>query len=146
MLAQIGAVQFEVAPFNMHELAHEAGASFASHEVVGAMPPLEFVGEAAESWTVKGRLFPHRYSQLGVGSGLTEMDAMHGMRRSGGAQFYMRGDGVPMGWVVIENISETSTYIAADGVGKVIEFEVKLKRSQGPSADGIFNALIGLFS
>lgn len=146
MLCQIGSVQFEVAPFNMHETSHEAGASFASHEVVGAMPLLEFVGEAEESWTVRGRLFPQRFSQLGVGSGMSQLGSMHGMRASGSAQFFMRGDGVPMGWVVIESISETSTYIGANGVGKVIEFEVKLKRSQGPSADGIFNALIGLFS
>lgn len=146
MLAQIGQIQFEVAPFNMHETSHEAGASFASHEVVGAMPPLEFVGEAAESWTVRGRLFPLRFSQLGVGSGTSQLGSMHAMRAGGSAQFFMRGDGVPMGWVVIESISETSTYIGADGVGKVIEFEVKLKRSQGPSADGIFNALIGLFT
>ena len=145
MLCQIGQIQFEVAPFNMHETTHEAGASFAAHEVVGAMPPLEFVGEAPESWTVRGRLFPHAYSRLGVGSGMTQLGNMHAMRASGSAQFFMRGDGVPMGWVVIETISETATYLAADGVGKVIEFEVKLKRSQGPSVDGIFNALVGLF-
>jgi phage protein U len=146
MLSQVGAVQFEVAPFNMHETSHETGASFASHEVVGAMPPLEFMGEAAESWTIRGRLFPQRYSQLGVGSGLSEMAAMQAMRQSGSAQYYMRGDGVPIGWVVIESISETSTFLGTDGVGRVIEFEIKLKRSQGPSADGIFNALVGLFS
>jgi phage protein U len=146
MLAQIGGVQFEVAPFNIHESEHEAGASFASHDVVGRMPSLEFMGEAPESWTVRGRMFPKRFADLGVGSGLDQMSVMQAMRRGGSAQFYMRGDGTPLGWVVIESITERSSLLSSDGVGRVIEFEVKLKRSDGPGADGAFGQLVGLFS
>ncbi len=139
MLAQLGAVQFTVAPFNINEHDHESGASFAAHEVIGRMPPLEFVGEAAEGWTVRGKLFPRK---LG---GLDEMAALHAMRRSGSAQFFMRGDGVPMGWVVIESARERSSYLDAGGVGRVIEFDITLKRADGPSAAGVFNALFSLF-
>jgi phage protein U len=146
MLAQIGSVQFEVAPFNMTDTDHEAGASFASHDVVGRMPTLEFMGEAAESWTIRGTLFPFEYDRLGVGSGLDGLATMQAMRRSGAAQFYMRNDGEPLGWVVIETITEKSTKLHRSGVGRVIEFEAKLKRSDGPSADGIFGALVGLFT
>lgn len=140
MLTQLGACQFQVAPFNFHETDHESGASFASHEVLGRMPALEFVGEAQESWSIRGRLFPEKFG------GLSDLATMHGMRRSGVPQFYMRGDGVPMGWVVIERVTEKSTYIGPDGVGRVIEFEMSLKRSDGPSAAGIFNALVDIFS
>ncbi|WP_441252415.1 phage tail protein [Tardiphaga sp. 71_E8_N1_1] len=139
MLCQLGACQFTVAPFNMHETDHEAGASFASHEVLGRMPDLEFVGEAAETWTIRGRLFPERFGGLG------EMANLHAMRRAGSAQFFMRGDGVPMGWVVIERVTEKSTYIGPNGVGRVIEFEANLKRSGSPNAAGIFNALMDIF-
>ncbi len=103
------------------------------------MPDLEFVGEAAESWTIRGRLFPERFGGLG------DMASLHAMRRSGSAQFFMRGDGVPMGWVVIERVTERSTYIGSNGVGRVIEFEINLKRSSGPNAAGIFNALMDIF-
>lgn len=139
MLAQLGPLQFTVHPFNMNENDHDAGASFAAHEILGRMPSLEFVGEAAETWSVRGKLFPHR---LG---GLDEMAALHAMRRSGTAHFFMRGDGVPMGWVVIETVREKSSYLDAAGVGRVIEFEISLKRADGPSASGIFNALMSLF-
>ncbi len=140
MLAQLGNVQFTVLPFNINATDHEAGASFASHEVVGAHPALEFVGEAQESWRVRGSVFPKKFG------GVDELNALHAMRRTGAAQFWMRGDGVPMGWVVIERVTEKSTYLAADGTGRVIEFDVDLKRASGPSADGIFNALFSLFS
>jgi len=139
MLCQLGPLQFTIAPFNMHETDHDAGASFASHEVLGSMPSLEFVGEAQESWTVRGRLFPEKFGGMG------DMGTLHSLRRSGAAQFFMRGDGVPMGWVVIERVTEKSQYIGANGVGRVIEFEVTLKRSKGPNAAGIFSALLSLF-
>lgn len=139
MLCQIGVCQFTVAPFNLHETDHETGASFASHEVLGRMPPLEFVGEAAEGWMIRGRLFPEAFG------GMAEMATLQAMRRSGAAQFFMRGDGVPMGWVVIDKVNEKSTYIGANGVGRVIEFEASLKRASGPSAAGIFNALVSIF-
>jgi len=139
MLAQLGSIQFEVMPFNFHEGDHDAGASFASHEVLGRMPPLEFVGEAAESWSIRGKLFPQRFG------GLDTLEALHGIRRSGVPQFFMLGNGKPLGWVVIERVTEKATYIGPDGVGKVIEFEVTLKRSEQPSAAGVFNALLSLF-
>jgi phage protein U len=140
MLAQLGAVQFEVAPMNMHETDHDGGADYVAHAVVGSMPPLEFVGEASETWSVRGRLFPEKFGGLG------SIASLHAMRRSGQAQFFMRGDGTPMGWVVIERVNEKSTYLGRDGVGRVIEFEVSLKRSNGPNAAGMFNALQGIFS
>jgi phage protein U len=141
MLAQLGPLSFEVVPFGMESHDHEAGASFASHEVLGRMPPLEFVGEAAESWTVRGKLFTQAFSS----SGLDQINALHAMRRTGVPQFFMRGDGVPMGWVVVESIREKSSILAADGVGKVIEFEVGLKASDPPDAAGVLNSLMSLF-
>lgn len=140
MLAQLGNVQFTVMPFNMNATDHDAGASFASHDVVGAHPSLEFVGEAQESWRVRGSIFPKKFG------GLSEMDALHAMRRSGAPQFWMRGDGVPMGWVVIERVTEKATYLARDGVGQVIEFDIDLKRASSPSAAGGLAALFSLFS
>lgn len=140
MLMQLGAVQFSVAPFNANEIGHEASAAFASHDVVGRRPPLEFVGEGPESWTIRGTLFPHR---LG---GLDELAEMQAMRAAGLPQFLMRGDGVPLGWVVIERINERSSYLDKDGIGRVIEFDVSVKRASAPNAAGIFNALLRLFS
>lgn len=140
MLMQLGAVQFDVVPINTHEYDHAGSASFAAHPVVGAMPPLEAVGEGQESWTIRGKLFPHRFG------GLAELDTLHAMRRAQQPQFLMRGDGVPMGWVVIIRVQEKSSYLDREGVGRVIEFDVSVRRSQPPNAAGMFNALVSLFA
>lgn len=140
MLAQLGRLQFTVVPFGMEDHEHETGASFASHEVLGRRPALEFVGEMSEQWLIRGTLFT---KELG---GLSELDALHAMRRSGVPQFFMRGDGVPMGWVVVEHVREKSSYFAMDGVGRMIKFELAIKRADPPNAAGIFNALSALFT
>ncbi len=45
----------------------------------------------------------------------------------------MRGDGALMGWVVIEKVTERSTYLDAKGVGRVIDVDIHVKRSSSPS-------------
>lgn len=139
MLAQLGNLQFTVAPFNMNGNDHDAGASFASHEVIGRMPTLEFVGEAPESWRIQGTIFA---KELG---GMEELAILQSMRRSGTPQFFMRGDGVPMGWFVVESVRERSRYLDRDGVGRAIEFEIVVKRADAPNASGAFNSLFSLF-
>jgi phage protein U len=139
MLCQLGAVQFTVV-HQLEETSHDGTATFAEHPVVGRQPTLEFMGEGSEPFTIRGKLFP---KALG---GAPELSALQAMRKAGQAQFYMRGDGVPIGWVVIEKVTERASYIASDGTGRVIEFDVALKKASGPSADGIFNALLSLFS
>ena len=37
----------------------------AEKPVVGASPPLEWVGEGPETWAIHARLFPHRFGGLG---------------------------------------------------------------------------------
>ncbi|MFO1151012.1 MAG: phage tail protein [Alsobacter sp.] len=140
MLMQLGAVTFDVTPFNMHEHVRETAATFVSKDVLGRRPPLEFVGEGEESFTFEGRLFPQK---LG---GLERLDVLHDMRQSGTALPLMRGDGVPLGWFVIESVREQSTYLDAAGVGKLVAFTITLKRSDAASPGSIFGIISGLFS
>jgi len=140
MLMQFGAVQFAVAPMNAHELDQATGGSFAKHPVLGRMPVQEFVGESEETFEIKGKLYPQKFG------GLSELETLRAMSRSGSAYFLMRGDGVPMGWFTIHSVKVHSTYLDAGGVGRVQEFSGHLERSDAPSADGIFAALVGLFA
>ena len=139
MLMQLGPLQFTVAPLNTNDVGHDGSASFAEHPVVGAIPPLEFTGAGPERWTIRGEMFPKKFG------GLTELQTLHALRQSGQPQFLMRGDGAPLGWVVIVEVSERATYLDRDGVGRVIQFDVTLKKSQAPGADGLFAALLSLF-
>jgi phage protein U len=136
MLAQLGSVQFEVWPVNIHEHTHEGQATFADKPVMGRRPPLEFVGEGPDSRTLKGKLFPKK-----MGGSIA---ALHQMRIAGKAQPFMLGDGTAMGWYVIEHVNETSTYLDRDDVGRVIEFDVSLKKDDPAGLGSIFSILAGL--
>lgn len=140
MLYQLGALTVKVAPFNVDKIQREAATDFVAKPVIGAEPPMEYVGEGANTWRLSGTLFPK------VIGGLDELDVLHQMRESGRPQFFQRGDGKPMGWVVIEEVSERSTHLAADGVGRKIEVEIKLRRSGRPSRLSLFTILAGFFT
>ena len=139
MLMLIGALQFRVAPFNATEYSHSHGATFAEKPVMGARPPVEFTGDAAETWSIRAVLFPQTFG----GEGSLILLAL--MRRSGQPQYMFRGDGALMGWVVVENVTERSTRLDPAGVGKVIEVDIALRRTGPPEAAGFYQAVTGIF-
>lgn len=140
MLMVLGPVQFEVWPFNATDYEHGHESAFAEKPVLGARPPLEWVGEGPETWTIKARIFPRRFG------GLEDLKKLAAARASGRPQYLMRGDGAQMGWVVIDKVQERSTYLDAKGVGQVIEVDISVKRSAKPSNGSFFSLLSGLFS
>jgi uncharacterized protein len=130
MLMTLGSVTFEVQPFNTHEYSHTHQTDYVDKPVVGARKPLEFVGDGDETWTISGRLFPKK---LG---GLNGLARLASARKSGVPQYLMRGDGRPMGFVAILSVTEKSTYLDVDGVGKIVEFEVTVKQAGAPGIAG----------
>ena len=122
-----GAVQFEVAPLNVHQVDQTQGFDFAEKAVLGRRPKLEGVGQAAEDLNLQGKLFPKR---LG---GLPEFKVLQDARQAGKSNHLIRGDGTPMGWFVILSIRQGSTYLDKDGVGQVIDFEIQMKRADPPA-------------
>lgn len=133
MLMTIGAVALEVWPLNITDTSRSTGGEFAEKAIMGRRPVLEFVGEAAETLGLSAKLFP---AKLG---GLAELDNLHAIRTSGLPQYVMRGDGTPLGWFVLAELSENSTHLDGRGVGQVIEINITLKRTDGPQ-DADFHA------
>ena len=140
MLMVLGPIQFEVWPFNATEYEHGHETTFAEKPVLGTRPPLEWVGDGPEVWTLHARIFPRRFG------GLDDLKKLAQARASGKPQYLMRGDGAQMGWVVIEKVDERSTYLDAKGVGQVIEVDISVKRASKPSNGSYFSLLSGLFS
>lgn len=138
MLAQLGSTQFEIAPLNSHELTHDGTADYAEKAVMGRRPPLEFVGEGADTRTISCRLFPEKFG------GLSSVEGLHRQRRAGKPLPFMRGDGSALGWYVIESVSEISTYLDHHGVGRVVEVEISIKRSDPVGSGALFSILSGL--
>jgi hypothetical protein len=139
MLMMIGPVLFKVAPFNATEYSHEHGGQFAEKPVLGARSPLEWTGKAAETWSIRANLFPERFG------GQSNLVTLGLLASAGLPQYMARGDGSLMGWVVIEKVRERSTFLDASGVGKVIDVDIDLRRSQPPSAASYFGALSSVF-
>ena len=140
MLMMIGPVRFQVFPVNLTDYRQSREASFVEKPVVGARPPLEWVGEGPETISLRARLFPQKFGGRG---GLAALNAA---RASGAPQYMMRGDGGLMGWVVIERVTERSSYLDADGVGKVIDVDIVVKRTGGPTAGLFFSFMSAVFS
>lgn len=138
MLMMLGSVQFTVAPFNTHENDRDAATDYVEKPVIGRRPPLEYVGEGVETRTIRGKIFPQAFG------GLDGLQALDGARQSGTAQYLMRGDGVPLGWFVIEKVTEKSSKLDGSGVGRIVEFEATLKRDDAPSASGYVTSVMGM--
>ena len=139
VLMMIGPVRFEIAPFNASDISHGHESTIVEKPVLGTRPPLEWVGEGPESWQIRGRLFPERLGGLGTLALLQEA------RKSGLPQYMMRGDGTLMGWVLIEKVNEQSSYLDASGVGKVIDFDLSVKRCASPAAGQYFSIMEAIF-
>lgn len=139
MLLMIGPVRLDVAPFNAvsHEQSRET--AFVAKPVLGGREPLEYVGEGPATVSVAGKLFPEKFG------GLTSLEILNLARASGVPQWLMRGDGGMMGWVVIDRVTERSTYLDRKGVGKMIDVDIGMRRVGIPLAATFFSALAGLF-
>lgn len=138
MLMVLGALRFEVWPFNPIETGSDSGGEYVEKPVMGRRPPLEFVGETTESFTISVKLFP---AKLG---GLGSLDQLHTIRRSGIPQYLMRGDGVPLGWYVVDNVGTKSGYLNAQGVGQTVDVDISLRRADAPQDADFFATVIGM--
>ncbi len=139
MLFMLGALQLDVRAFNPQRTTRDAGGEYVEKPVLGVRPPLEHVGEATETLSIEARIHPHKLGGMG---GLSLLDQM---RQSGVSQYVMRGDGTPIGWCVVEKVSESGSYLDALGVGRVIEVQITLKRADAPQGSNYVAALMGLF-
>ncbi len=139
MLMLIGPVRLEVAPFNATEYTHTHGASHVEKPIMGVRPPLEWTGDTSESWLLRANLFPETFG------GESALTVLAFMRKSGVPQYMLRGDGTLMGWVVIDSVTERSSFLDGSGVGRMIEVDIAMRRSQAPTPAGYFQALRGLF-
>lgn len=139
MLYQLGSVTFEVAPVNVHEIEQEFGADFAAKDLLGARRSREFMGPADGKIELSGKLFPHKFG------GLSAIDMLEQMAESGEPQILVRGDGLNLQWHLIEKVSVKSSYLDANGVGRVIDFKISLVRSsRSASAGSILRTLYRL--
>ena len=139
MLMMIGPVKFEVAPLNATEVGHSTETAYVEKPILGTMPPVEWVGEGPETYTIRGRLFPRRFG------GMDDLALLRAARKAGLPQYMMRGDGAMLGWVVIDRINERSTYLDRGGVGQVIDLDIAIRRCPAPASPLFFSIMEAVF-
>jgi phage protein U len=140
MLMQWGQVVFDIMPLNIHEWEEEAETDFAKKEILGATPPYELTGDDGERLTLRGRYYPKR-----VG-GMNEYKVLKAVKAKGLAQQMVRGDGEVLGWYQCHRLHQQGTFLAADGVAKVVTFEALFFRAGIPSGDAYFSSLYAITS
>ncbi|MBY6239792.1 phage tail protein [Methylosinus sp. Sm6] len=139
MLYQLGIVTFEVTPVNVDSVHRETGHDFASKAIVGALKPREKMGEADDRILLTGTLWPHKFGGIGT------LDDLREMARGGELQKLLRGDGVDMGWYLLERMVETHDYLDTAGIGRKIAFNLFLTKSdQRPSQQAALTTIYGL--
>ena len=140
ILYQLGAFTFDVFPVNVDAVERQVGADYAAKDIVGAMRPREFTGEADDRVKLSGRLFPQR---LG---GVASIGALQALARTGEPQLLIRGDGEVLGWYLIEHVTDKHTFLDITGVGRVIELDLELAKTPlRASASGMVATVASLF-
>lgn len=150
-LYQIGPVLIDAKRLPAMSIDRQTGADFAAHDLLGRMRGRESVGEGDETLTIRGTIITIKPDL----NGMPELDRLHGSRKAGEPVWVHRGDGLAMGWYVVENIGEQHERLQANGVGGEVHHEIKLtKVAETGSAYGsrridpnysMLNSMISLF-
>ena len=138
MLYQVGPLQFDIAPANLHEVNRWSATDYAKKPVVGRRQPHEYVGEGDDRLVLRGRLFPYKTGGLGC------LEVANSIRASHAAQMVCRGDGAVLGWFIITDVHSRDERLGPNGVGQIIEVQISLEKADPPSAENHFANVFSL--
>lgn len=136
-LMSLGPVVFDLVT-NLTETESKTASSFAKHEVVGVAPVYESMGDDESSFTLTGVIHPEHFGGLGT------LATLEAARAASIPLPLMRGDFTPLGWVLIQGITNQSGYLDHKGVGREVQFTVELIRVGSPGID-MASSILRLF-
>ncbi|TIS37493.1 phage tail protein [Mesorhizobium sp.] len=136
-LMSLGPVVFDLV-VNLTETEGKTASAFAKHEVIGAAPVYESMGDDESTFTLTGVLHPEHFGGLGT------LATLEAARTAGIPLPLMRGDFTPLGWVLIQTISQQNGFLNAQGVGREVQFTIELTRVGSPGAD-MASSILRLF-
>jgi phage protein U len=128
MLYALDGILLEIGPLNVEGFERTTGAELVEKAVLGAQPPLESVGPTGEDWSFRGRL----YANL-MPDGVAALEVLRAASADGKARHMQRGDGTNLGWWRIAQLRESGSFLDGQGVARLSEFDLSLKRSQAPA-------------
>ncbi len=140
MLFQLGPLTLDTFPMGPDSFSRNSGADLATKPIMGRMQGREFMGPSDQSLTISGQLLP---TKIG---GLPDLEQLHALSSSGTKLPVMRGDGVMLGWFVIEKVTEQHKDLTALGIGFVVAYSLNLIKVDADSATGsaLSGGLVGM--
>lgn len=124
-LMSLGPVVFDLVT-NLTEHEGDAKSGFAKHDVIGTSPIYEAVGDDESTFSLTGILHPEHFGGLG------SLPILEAARAAKIPLPLMRGDFVPLGWVLIDSFSQKQGDLNHLGVGREITISVELIRVGSP--------------
>lgn len=136
-LMSLGPIVFDLVS-NIQEVETDSEAVFAVHEVVNSAPVYEGMGEGEVRITLDGVIHPEHWGGLGT---LAAIDAA----RAGQIPLpLMRGNFIPIGWVIVEGFNASEAHLNHRGLGREIKFSVDLLKVGSPGF-GMIGKILSFF-
>ena len=133
ILILLGPFRFSLDTAVYDELTRSSQWDWREVDRVGAMPALQYTGPRNDSISMRGRIIP------GYTGGVEQLAQMRILADLGWPLFLIDGRGRVHGNWVIESLSDTGTRHFQDGMPRLIEFDLGLKKYD--DGTGIFGAI-----
>lgn len=131
MLASLGLFVFETLGTAFDSVERKSSYRYATGNTVGIRPRMQYLGQDNDTITLPGTLYPE------ITDGHLSLDKLREMAATGELYALLDGTGYYYGMCYITEISETRTYLKADGTPRKIEFSVSLKLQDDLQRDDI---------
>jgi phage protein U len=139
----LGPFRFSLSTSAYESLTRDSKWSWQSIDRIGAMPMLQYTGPENDTISLSGKIMP------GFFGGIEQVPRMRVLADQGKPLFLVDGRGLVHGNWVIESVSETGRFHYKDGVPRLIEFSMTLKKySDGKGIVGVatkISKVISLF-
>lgn len=145
VLMAYGPYRFSIGTFAYEEMRRSFSARVESQAVIGARPPLHFMGPGDETIGFKATFFPYH---LPGNAGLAQLAAIRADVASG-ASYPLIGNRAQVGevfgrWALL-SVGDTQSEIGPEGIGQKIEVEIELIFDGRPRSAGALSAIAALF-
>lgn len=122
VMMRLGAFSFSIPTATYQSLNRRSEYLWAGQQRFGQQESLQFVGEASESLTLQGTIFPE------YRGGFQQLNKMRTLAGNASPMSLIDGNGKAMGKWVIVSVDESQSIFAAFGAPRKMEFTLELKR------------------
>ncbi len=121
-MLQLGPFVFSIATAAYQQFQRQTRQRWSSNPVVGDRPKYQFIGQGEDTITLNGMLYPE------LTGGAINIELLRQIAALGEEQIMTSGNGLILGWWLIDGVSETKTVFFSDGSARKISFNLTLKK------------------